>query len=182
MQSLQIKPNENAQPAVYEPKLNFKFYRQTRDDNELKDDNQDGFSALVAGLLDGNVDMLVEVYYHALAWYKRNQPSKEAVEDALDATVFASDEETDKAFDDIIVEMKNNNFLARKLSEYLKNANKNADMAQERIDSMDEKDDQRATMEIGLKQITQDNEHLKSLLVSGDSSPKPDAVDSHPEN
>lgn len=176
MQSLQIKPNENAQPAVYEPKLNYKFYKQARDDKQLATENQDGFSALVAGLLDENVDMIVDTYYHSFAWYRRNQPSRDAVEEALSSKIFASKEATDKAFMDILSEMKTDNFLARKLDEYLKKEDRNADMVQARIDSTDDKQEA-GTMTIGLQQITKENDKLKSLIATDESSPKPDAAE-----
>ncbi|MCH3922385.1 tail assembly chaperone [Limosilactobacillus sp.] len=162
--------------GVYQPKLNFSFYRQTRDDKELSNGNQDGFSALVEGLLSENVDVIVSTYYHALAWYKRNQPSETDVEEALEASVFASDEATDQAFADILNALKADGFLARKLREYVKNSDKNADMVQAQIDQT--KDEERASqLSIGLKEITAETNKLKSLLASDESSPKPGESD-----
>lgn len=181
METLMIRPNPQAQPAAYEPKLNFKFYRQTRDDKDLKSDNQDGFSALLDGLLNENVDMIVATYYHALAWYKRNQPSEDTVEEALATTIFASDEATDKTFDDILDAMQADGFLARKLSEFVKNQEKNADMVQAQIDKMED-GDRREQMIIGLNEITKETNKLKAKLVSKQSSPKPDGADSIHEN
>lgn len=181
MQTLMIRSNQNAQPAAYEPKLNFKFYRQTRDDKNLKSDGQDGFSALVDGLLNENVDMIISTYYHALAWYKSNQPSEDAVEEALASTIFVSDEATDKAFDDILNALKADGFLARKLSEFVKNQDKNADILQTRIEGMED-GDRREQLSIGLEEIKKENDKLKSLLASNESSPKPDGADSTPQN
>nr|DAQ57414.1 MAG TPA: tail assembly chaperone protein [Caudoviricetes sp.] len=162
----------NINNLAHEPKLNFQFYRQTRDDKELKDDNTDGFTNLVQGLLDGNVDMIVAAYYHSLAWYKRAQPAETDVEEALESTVFASDEATNAAFEDIIKSLNANDFLARKLSEFLKNSNKNADMVQEQIDQTDDKD-RRQTMIIGLKSIQDDLNKLKGWMTSTESLSKP---------
>ena len=78
--------------------MNFSFYKQTRDDKNLKGDYPDGFSALVDGLLNESVDAIVAAYFHSLAWYKRNQPSIDAVEEALESNIFASDEATDQAY------------------------------------------------------------------------------------
>ena len=181
METLMIRSNQNAQPAAYEPKLNFKFYRQTRDDKNLKSDGQDGFSALVDGLLNENVDMIISTYYHALAWYKSNQPSEDAVEEALASTIFVSDEATDKAFDDILNALKVDGFLARKLSEFVKNQDKNADILQTRIEGMED-GDRREQLSIGLEEIKKENDKLKSLLASNESSPKPDGADSTPQN
>lgn len=181
METLMIRSNQNAQPAAYEPKLNFKFYRQTRDDKNLKSDGQDGFSALVDGLLNENVDMIISTYYHALAWYKSNQPSEDAVEEALASTIFVSDEATDKAFDDILNALKADGFLTRKLSEFVKNQDKNADILQTRIEGMED-GDRREQLSIGLEEIKKENDKLKSLLASNESSPKPDGADSTPQN
>lgn len=167
--------------AVYEPKLNFKFYRQTRDDKELKSDNQDGFTALVEELLEENVDAIISTYYHALAWYKRNQPAESDVEEALESTVFATDDATDKAFDDILDTMKADGFLARKLHEYVKTADKNADMVQTQIDHTED-EDKASQLSIGLKQITAETNKLKQLLASDESSPKPEESGSHQQN
>lgn len=181
METLMIRPNAQAQPAAYEPKLNYKFYRQTRDDKDLKEDGRDGFSALVDGLLNENIDMIVATYYHAMAWYKRNQPSEDAVEEALASTVFASDEATDKAFDDILDDMQADGFLARKLSEFVKDQEKNADMVQAQIDKMED-GDRREQMIIGLDEITKETNKLKAKLASKQSSPKPEGADSLQEN
>lgn len=167
--------------AVYEPKLNFKFYRQTRDDKELQDGRQDGFSALIGALLDEDVDAIVAAYYHALAWYRRNQPSESDVEEALESTVFVSDEATDKAFDDILDALQANDFLARKLRQYVKDSDKNADMVQKQIDQTKD-EDKASNLAIGLKQLTAETNKLRNLLKSDESSPKPDDADSHQQN
>lgn len=181
MESLIIKVNKNAQPAAYEPKLNFAFYKQTRDDKELKGDYPDSFSALVDGLLNESVDAIVAAYFHSLAWYKRNQPSTDAVEEALEANIFASDEATDQAFKDILDEMKKDDFLTRRLKQFIKDQNKNADMAQKQMEA-EEDESKRQQLSLGLEQITEEINKLKSLLASNESSPKPEDVDSHPQN
>lgn len=181
MEALMIKVNQNAQPAAYQPKLNFAFYKQTRDDKELKGDCPDGFSALVDGLLNESVDAIVAAYYHSLAWYKRNQPSIDAVEEALESNIFASDEATDQAFKDILDEMKKDDFLTRRLKQFIKDQNKNADMAQKQMEA-EEDESKRQQLSLGLEQITEEINKLKSLLASNESSPKPEDVDSHPQN
>lgn len=181
MENLTIKANGSTQPAVYQPKLNFKFYRQTRDDKELKGNAPDGFSALVDGLMDENVDAIVATYYHALAWYKRNQPSEDAVEEALASTIFASDEATDKAFKDIIEEMKQDGFLARRLRQYVKEQDRNADMVQKQIDGTEDPN-KRQQLVIGLEEMTEQTNRLKDLLALNESSPKPEDADSIQQN
>ncbi|MEE6637777.1 tail assembly chaperone [Limosilactobacillus pontis] len=181
MESLTIQTNPQATPQVFTPKLNFAFYRQTRDDKELKDQYSDGFTTLVKGLLNENADMTIAFYYHALAWYKRNQPSETAVEEALEEKVFANDEATDKAFNDILHELQKNDFLARKLSEFIKNQDKDMDAIQVKIDQTDDKN-QRQNLEIGLQQMTDEVNKLKSLLATPESLPKPEDADSHQEN
>lgn len=182
MEALMIKVNQNAQPAAYEPKLNFAFYKQTRDDEDLKgNDYPDGFSALVDGLLNESVDAIVAAYFHSLAWYKRNQPSVDAVEEALEATVFASDEATDKAFDDILGELKKDDFLARRLKQFIKDRNKNADMVQKQMEAEEDKS-KRQQLSLGLEELTDEINKLKALLASNESSPKPEGADSHPQN
>lgn len=181
MQALMIQTARDNQPAAYQPKLDFKFYRQTRDDKDLASANQDGFSALVEGLISGNVDSIISAYYHSLAWFKRNQPSETEVEEALEKSVFASDEATNAAFTDILDDLKSNDFLARKLTEFVKNQDKNADMVQTQIDQMED-GDKRDQLVIGLKQITKETDKLKRLLASNESSPKQDDADSHQQN
>lgn len=176
MEPLTIQANPNAQPQVYTPKLTYSFYTQTRDDKELKSDGQDGFSALVEGLLEENVDMIIAFYHHALAWYKRSQPSEDAVEQALEGTIFASDDATTKAFSDIILELKKNDFLARKLSQYIKNSNKNLDAVQSQMEQTDDKE-RRQQLTIGIQQMTNELDKLKGLLATETSSPKPKDVD-----
>lgn len=163
----------NINNLAHEPKLNFQFYRQTRDDKELKDDNTDGFTNLVQGLLDGNVDMIVAAYYHSFAYYKRAQPAETDVEAALESTVFKDDASTDAAFEDIIKSLNANDFLARKLSEFMKNSNKNADLVQEQIDQTDDKD-RRQTLTIGLQSIQEELDQLKKWMTTTESLSKPE--------
>lgn len=181
MEALTIQVNPQVAPQVFTPKLNFAFYRQTRDDKELKDQYSDGFTTLVQGLLNENADMIIAFYYHALAWYKRNQPSETAVEAALEEKVFTSDEATDKAFNDILHELQKNDFLARKLSEFIKNQNKNMDAIQAQLDQTDDKD-RRQNLELGLQQMTDELNKLKGLLATPESSLKPEDVGSRQEN
>lgn len=155
----------NINNLAMEPKLNFAFYRQTRDDKELKIGDTDGFTTLIQGLLDGNVDMIVAAYYHSLAHYKRAQPAESDVEEALEATVFKSDEDTTAAFDDIIKSLATNDFLARKLSEFIKSTNKNADLVQKQVEQTDDKERQQ-TLTIGLQQIQKSIDKLTTLLQS----------------
>ncbi|KRM83912.1 hypothetical protein FC35_GL000610 [Limosilactobacillus coleohominis DSM 14060] len=162
----------NINNLAMEPKLNFAFYRQTRDDKELQDENTDGFTNLIQGLVDGNVDMIVAAYYHSLAHYKRTQPSETDVEEALEATIFKSDEATNAAFEDIIKCLNDNDFLARKLSEFIKNANKNADVVQDQIEQTDDKE-RRQTLTIGLKSLQDNINKLKEWMTSTESSSKP---------
>ncbi|WP_295730701.1 tail assembly chaperone [uncultured Limosilactobacillus sp.] len=162
----------NINNLAMEPKLNFAFYRQTRDDKELQDENTDGFTNLIQGLVDGNVDMIVATYYHSLAHYKRTQPAEADVEKALEDTIFKSDEATDAAFEDIIKCLNANDFLARKLSEFIKNANKNADVVQDQIEQTDDKE-RRQTLTIGLKSLQANIDKLKEWMTSTESSSKP---------
>lgn len=181
MEPLTIKANAQAQPMVYTPKLNYAFYTQTRDDKALKTDVTDGFSALVEGLLNENVDMIIAFYYHSLAYYKRSQPSESAVEEALEETIFTSDEKTTKAFEDIIHDLQKNDFLARKLNQYIKSNDKNMDAVQEQLDQTDDKD-RRQQLTIGLQQLTDEINKLKALLAPAESLPKQDDADSRQEN
>lgn len=163
--------------TTYEPKLNYAFYRQTRDDEELKSNNQDGFSSLVAGLIDENVDMVVKAYYHSLAYLRRSQPAESTIEENLESLIFNSDDETNKSFDDIINSLKTNGFLTRKLSEYVKNNEKNADIVQDQLEKMKD-EEKRQQMQVGLEQIQEETNKLKKLLTPTDSSPKQDGLDS----
>lgn len=158
---------------AHEPKLNFQFYRQTLDDKELKDGSTDGFTNLVQGLLDGNVDMIVAAYYHSFAYYKRAQPAETDVEEALEDTVFKDDASTDAAFEDIIKSLNKNDFLARKLSEFIKNSNKNADAVQDQIDQTDDKD-RRQALTIGLQSMQDEINQLKKWTSTTESSSKPE--------
>lgn len=110
MQALTVQVNPQAQPAVFTPKLNYGFYLQTRDDKSLAKNGQDGFSALVNGLLDENVDMIIAAYHHSFAWYNRSQPSATAVEEALETAMFNDEKATDEAFDDILKSLQANDF------------------------------------------------------------------------
>ena len=161
MQALTVQVNPQAQPAVFTPKLNYGFYLQTRDDKSLAKNGQDGFSALVNGLLDENVDMIIAAYYHSLAWYKRNQPSEPAVEEALETAMFNDEKATDEAFDDILKSLQANDFLARK-----------------HVESMPD-EDKKDQMEIGMTQIDDATTKLQQLMTSQESSPKQDESDSH---
>ena len=137
---------------VYEPKLNFAFYKQTRDDKFLKDGNADGFSSL--------------------AYYKRNQPTEDDVEAALEELIFVDDDKTNQAFADIFADLKAFGFLARKLSESLKELNRNADLIEKRINGMDD-GTEKEKMLTGLEYMQTQIEKLKQLLTGQESSPKP---------
>ena len=182
MQTLTIQANPQAEPAVYTPKLTYSFYKQCQKDQELKDNGSDGFSGLVNGLLDQNVDAIVAFYYHALAWYKRNQPSESAVADALEDTVFKDEATTEAEFTSIVESLKSNNFLARKLDETVKNNDKLTEQLQKRIETMDDNDQQKTQYEIGIDQINDSTTRLQQMLQTPASSPKPEDVDSHQEN
>ena len=178
MQALTVQVNPQAQPAVFTPKLNYGFYLQTRDDKSLAKNGQDGFSALVNGLLDENVDMIIAAYYHSLAWYKRNQPSEPAVEEALETAMFNDEKATDEAFDDILKSLQANDFLARKLNEFIKNNDKLTATMKKHVESMPD-EDKKDQMEIGMTQIDDATTKLQQLKTSQESSPKQDESDSH---
>ncbi|PWT30489.1 hypothetical protein DKZ27_06390 [Limosilactobacillus reuteri] len=177
MQALTIQANPQSQPAVFTPKLNYGFYLQTRDDKALSQSGQDGFSALVNGLLDNNVDMIIAAYYHSLAWYKRNQPSETAVEEALETAIFSDEKATDEAFDDILKDLQSNDFLARKLNEFIKSNDKLTAAMKKHIESMTD-EDKKDQMEIGMSQIDDSTTKLQQLMTQQESSPKPDESDS----
>lgn len=182
MEALTIQRNPQAEPVVYTPKLTFSFYQQCLKDQDLKEKGADGFSGLVNGLLDRSVDAIIAFYYHALAWYKRNQPSEAAVADALDDTIFKDEATTDAEFDAIIKELKSVNFLARKLDEFIKSNDKLTASLQQRIESMDDSDTQKTQFEVGVDQINDSSNRLQQLIQSPASSPKPEGADSHQEN
>ena len=135
MQALTVQVNPQAQPAVFTPKLNYGFYLQTRDDKLLAKNGQDGFSALVNGLLDENVD-------------------------------------------DILKSLQANDFLARKLNEFIKNNDKLTATMKKHIESMTD-EDKKDQMEIGMTQIDDATTKLQQLMTSQESSPKQDESDSH---
>lgn len=118
MQILNVQVNPTAPAQSFEPKLNYGFYLQTRDDKSLAKNGQDGFSALVNGLLDEDVDMIVAAYYHSFAWLGRSQPSVTAVEAALENVMFNDEKATEEAFDDILKSLQTNDFLAEVESVY----------------------------------------------------------------
>lgn len=178
MQTLTIQPNPQAQAKTYDPKLNYGFYKQTRDDKSLAKNGQDGFSVLVNGLLDENVDMIIAAYYHSFAYFGRSQPSEVAVEQALETTIFADEKATDAAFDEILKELQSNDFLARKLNEFIKNNDKLTATMQKHIASMTD-EDKKDQMEIGVDQINQSTTRLQELMTTPESSPKQDESDSH---
>ena len=81
----------------------------------------------------------------------------------------------------IFDEMKKDDFLTRRLKQFIKDQNKNADMAQKQMEA-EEDESKRQQLSLGLEQITEEINKLKSLLASNESSPKPEDVDSHPQN
>lgn len=181
MQALTIQVNPQTQPVVFTPKLNYGFYLQTRDDKALAENGQDGFSALVNGLLDEKVDMIIAAYYHSLAWYKRNQPSVTAVEEALETVMFNDEKATNAAFDDILKSLQTNDFLARKLNEFIKNNDKLTATMKKHINSMTDAD-KKDQMEIGMSQIDESTTKLQQLMMSQKSLLKQDELDSHQQN
>lgn len=181
MQALTIQVNPQAQPAVFTPKLNYGFYLQTRDDKSLAKNGQDGFSALVNGLLDENVDMIVAAYYHSFAWLGRSQPSMTAVEAALENVVFNDEKATEEAFDDILKSLQTNDFLARKLNEFIKSNDKLTATMKKHIESMTD-EDRKDQMEIGMLQINDSTTKLQQLMTPQESLPKQDESDSHQLN
>ncbi|QLL69599.1 tail assembly chaperone [Lactobacillus sp. 3B(2020)] len=166
---------------VYEEKLNYAFYNQLKNDPDLKTNTRDGFSNFIDKLLDGDLDMIIKFHWHALAWFKRNQPAENKVFEALEQTVFTDDEKTDQEITNIIEALKADGFLARKLSKYLKDLNKSADLIQKRIDGMED-GDKKDELEMGLEQIQDQIEQVKKLLAEPDSSPKPEESDSQLTN
>ena len=181
MQALTIQANPQAQPVVFTPKLNYGFYLQTRDDKSLSQNGQDGFSALINGLLDNNVDMIIAAYYHSLAWYKRNQPSETAVEEALETSIFGDEKTTVEAFYEILKDLQSNDFLARKLNEFIKNNDKLTETMEKHLASMKD-EDEKDKMEIGMTQINDSTTKLQQLMTQQESSPKQGELDLHQEN
>lgn len=181
MQALTIQVNPQAQPAVFTPKLNYGFYLQTRDDKSLAKNGQDGFSALVNGLLDEDVDMIVAAYYHSFAWLGRSQPSMTAVEAALENVVFNDEKATEEAFDDILKSLQTNDFLARKLNQFIKSNDKLTATMKKHIESMTD-EDRKDQMEIGMLQINDSTTKLQQLMTPQESLPKQDESDSHQLN
>ncbi|MCH5384942.1 hypothetical protein DKZ23_10020 [Limosilactobacillus reuteri] len=178
MQALTIQVNPQSQPAVFTPKLNYGFYLQTRDDKALSQSGQDGFSALVNGLLDEDVDMIVAAYYHSFAWLGRSQPSMTAVEAALENVMFNDEKATEAAFDDILKSLQTNDFLARKLNQFIKSNDKLTATMKKHIESMTD-EDRKDQMEIGMLQINDSTTKLQQLMTPQESSPKQDESDSH---
>lgn len=181
MQTLTIQVNPQAQPAVFTPKLNYGFYLQTRDDKSLAKNGQDGFSALVNGLLDEDVDMIVAAYYHSFAWLGRSQPSMTAVEAALENVVFNDEKATEEAFDDILKSLQTNDFLARKLNQFIKSNDKLTATMKKHIESMTD-EDRKDQMEIGMLQINDSTTKLQQLMTPQESLPKQDESDSRQLN
>lgn len=159
MQQLTINNN------VYEPKFNFAFYKQVSKD--MATDSQDGFTVLIQQLVSDDVSSIIKAYYYGMAWYKRNQPTMEQIEEALENTVFASDEETEKATEEILKDLAGNNFLARIISNYIKDTNNSLDIMQARLEKEPENSDKRQNLEIGLK-VSQDQlNKLRTLTGCG---------------
>lgn len=181
MQTLTIQVNPQAQPAVFTPKLNYGFYLQTRDDKSLAKNGQDGFSALVNGLLDEDVDMIVAAYYHSFAWLGRSQPSMTAVEAALENVMFNDEKATEEAFDDILKSLQTNDFLARKLNQFIKSNDKLTATMKKHIESMTD-EDRKDQMEIGMLQINDSTTKLQQLMTPQESLSKQDESDSHQLN
>lgn len=180
MENLTINGN------VYQPKFNFAFYKQVS--KTMANDSQDGFSVLVQDLLAGKVEAIVEAYYHALAYYKRNQPTEDMVEEALSATVFVSDEATENAVDDIIKTMHDDNFLARNLSEFIKTTENSMDIVEAQADAMPDEENgqpnmQKKALETSLKSTQEQLNRLKTLTNSGSTqSPMDDKSESAQAN
>ena len=106
----------------------------------------------------------MSAYYYGMAWYKRNQPSQEAIVDALSDTVFADEERTQKEFDNIIEEMKASNFLKARLNQFVKDMDENMDLMQERVDKEADDNPDKDTEEAVLKRMTGQLDHLKQLI------------------
>lgn len=181
MQILNVQANPTSPAQPFEPKLNYGFYLQTRDDKSLAKNGQDGFSALVNGLLDEDVDMIVAAYYHSFAWLGRSQPSTTAVEAALENVVFNDEKATEEAFDDILKSLQTNDFLARKLNQFIKSNDKLTATMKKHIESMTD-EDRKDQMEIGMLQINDSTTKLQQLMTPQESLPKQDESDSHQLN
>ena len=164
MQILNVQVNPTAPAQSFEPKLNYGFYLQTRDDKSLAKNGQDGFSALVNGLLDEDVDMIVAAYYHSFAWLGRSQPSVTAVEAALENVMFNDEKATEEAFDDILKSLQTNDFLARKLNQFIKSNDKLTATMKKHIESMTD-EDRKDQMEIGMLQINDSTTKLQQLMT-----------------
>ena len=171
MKTLNVQVNPTVLAQSFEPKLNYGFYLQARDDKSLAKNGQDGFSALVNGLLDEDVDMIIAAYYHSFAWYGRSQPSVTAVEAALENVMFNDEKATEEAFDDILKSLQSNDFLARKLNQFIKSNDKLTATIKKHIESMTD-EDRKDQMEIGMSQINDSTTKLQQLMTPQESSLK----------
>lgn len=159
MQQLTINNN------VYEPKFNFAFYKQVS--KGMATDSQDGFTVLIQQLVTDNASAIIDAYYYGMAWYKHNQPTMDQIEEALEDTVFASDEATEKGTEEILKDLASNNFLARTISSYIKDTESSLDIMQARLEKEPENSEQRQNLELGLK-ISQDQlNKLRTLTGCG---------------
>ncbi|MBT9655983.1 tail assembly chaperone [Lactiplantibacillus plantarum] len=147
------------------PKLNYAFANQVK--KELSENGRDGFDVLVDGLLDEDPDQIVNAYYYALAYFKRSQPSRDKVVEALEDTIFADDDKTNSAYSDIIQSLHADNFLARKLTSFVKGYNKILDIMQKKLESETEGSDQYNQDQLGMEQLQTQLDKLKKVLQPG---------------
>ena len=125
--------------------------------------------------------MIVAAYYHSFAWLGRSQPSMTAVEAALENVVFNDEKATEEAFDDILKSLQTNDFLARKLNQFIKSNDKLTATMKKHIESMTD-EDRKDQMEIGMLQINDSTTKLQQLMTPQESLPKQDESDSHQLN
>lgn len=95
--------------------------------------------------------------------------------------MFNDEKATEEAFDDILKSLQTNDFLARKLNQFIKSNDKLTATMKKHIESMTD-EDRKDQMEIGMLQINNSTTKLQQLMTPQESLPKQDESDSRPLN
>ena len=131
MQSLTINGHE------YETKLDYNFYNRLIEKTKNKDTAQaDGFSQLVAGLVDQDPDAIITFYQSAVVGSKR--PTRSVIEQAL-AEMGVWDEKD--PYGNVYKEIQNVGFLKLKINHLLHTLHENITTSKAALEVMEESND-----------------------------------------
>jgi hypothetical protein len=102
----------------YEAKIAFKFDRRANDRYKGTQEGSSGFDNIYQGLLSYDLSMLLAFWDCATAYLKKDQPSLDAIEDALEES---DGENIEDLYKQAFTALDKSGFFAPKVKDYWKN-------------------------------------------------------------